>query len=183
MRLVYFPHAGHTILRDESRGPDFPEALRRLVHPIYKLFSPKRLSSDKTQDHKYLWRQVKSINKLSWLDYTKKRCVNLMVSQYSEGSREWWGLGYIRSLATHFLLLRVSHLEKEMATHSSILAWRISWTEEPGGLQSIGSQRVKHEWMTNFHFQSQSETWARIAKIFYITLLIFFSFSLTLLIF
>ena len=33
-------------------------------------------------------------------------------------------------------------LEKEMATHSSILAWKISWTEEPGGLQSIGSQRV-----------------------------------------
>ena len=35
-------------------------------------------------------------------------------------------------------------LEKEMATHSSILAWRISWTEEPGGLQSMGSQRVRH---------------------------------------
>ena len=33
-------------------------------------------------------------------------------------------------------------LEKGMATHSSILAWRISWTEEPGGLQSMGSQRV-----------------------------------------
>ena len=33
-------------------------------------------------------------------------------------------------------------LEKEMATHSSILAWRIPWTQEPGGLQSIGSQRV-----------------------------------------
>ena len=35
-------------------------------------------------------------------------------------------------------------LEKEMATHVSILAWRIPWTEEPGGLQSLGSQRVKH---------------------------------------
>ena len=33
-------------------------------------------------------------------------------------------------------------LEKEMATHSSILAWEIPWTEEPGGLQSLGSQRV-----------------------------------------
>ena len=33
-------------------------------------------------------------------------------------------------------------LEKEMTTHSNILAWRISWTEEPGGLQSMGSQRV-----------------------------------------
>ena len=33
-----------------------------------------------------------------------------------------------------------------MATHSSILAWRISWTEEPGGLQSMWSQRVRHDW-------------------------------------
>ena len=40
-------------------------------------------------------------------------------------------------------------LEKEMATHSSILAWRILWTEEPGGLQSMGSQRVGHNWVTN----------------------------------
>ena len=36
-------------------------------------------------------------------------------------------------------------LEKEMATHSSILAWRIPWTEEPGRLQSLGSQRVGHD--------------------------------------
>jgi len=46
-------------------------------------------------------------------------------------------------------------LEKDMATHSSILAWRIPWTEEPGGLQSMGSQRVQHNRVTNvfnFHF-------------------------------
>ena len=36
-------------------------------------------------------------------------------------------------------------LEKGMATHSSILAWRTPWTEEPGGLQSMGSQRVRHD--------------------------------------
>ena len=36
-------------------------------------------------------------------------------------------------------------LEKEMATHSSILAWEIPWTEEPHGLQSMGSQRVGHD--------------------------------------
>ena len=36
-------------------------------------------------------------------------------------------------------------LEEEMATHSSILAWRIPWTEEPGRLQSMGSQRVGHD--------------------------------------
>ena len=36
-------------------------------------------------------------------------------------------------------------LEKEMATHSSILAWKIPWTEEPGRLQSMGLQRVRHD--------------------------------------
>ena len=40
---------------------------------------------------------------------------------------------------------REDPLEKKMATHSSILAWRIPWAEEPGGLQSIGSQRVGHD--------------------------------------
>ena len=40
-------------------------------------------------------------------------------------------------------------LEKGVVTHSSILVWRISWTEEPGRLQSMGSQRVGHDWVTN----------------------------------
>ena len=39
-----------------------------------------------------------------------------------------------------------------MATHSSTLAWRIPWTEEPGRLQSMGSQRVGHDWVTSLHF-------------------------------
>ena len=41
-------------------------------------------------------------------------------------------------------LSRKDPLEKKMATHSSILAWKILWTEEPGGLQSMGQQRVGH---------------------------------------
>ena len=40
-------------------------------------------------------------------------------------------------------------LEKETATHSSILAWKIPWTEDPGRLQSMGSQRVGHNWVTS----------------------------------
>ena len=39
---------------------------------------------------------------------------------------------------------REDPLEEELATHSSILAWKTAWTEEPGGLQSMGSQRVRH---------------------------------------
>ena len=41
-----------------------------------------------------------------------------------------------------------------MATHSSVLAWRILWTEEPGGLQSMGSRRVRHDFTFTFHFHA-----------------------------
>ena len=46
-------------------------------------------------------------------------------------------------------------LEKEMATHSSILAWKIPWTEEPGRLQSVGSQTVGHNWATSLSLSTQ----------------------------
>ena len=49
-------------------------------------------------------------------------------------------------------------LEKEMATCSSILAWEIPWTEEPGGLQSMGSQRVGHDLATKQQ-QTESRHW------------------------
>ena len=57
------------------------------------------------------------------------------VSAYTEGD-----LGSILGLGRS--------LEKEMATHSNILAWKIPWTEEPGGLHSMWSQRVRHNLMT-----------------------------------
>ena len=49
-------------------------------------------------------------------------------------------------------------LEEGMATHSSILVWRIPWIEEPGGLQSMGSERVRHEWGSK-HIK-QRGTWS-----------------------
>ena len=49
-------------------------------------------------------------------------------------------------------------LEKWMATHSSILAWKISWTEEPGRLQSMGSQRVWNDWVTSLSLTSEYKT-------------------------
>ena len=54
-------------------------------------------------------------------------------------------------------LCREDTLEREMVTHSNILAWEIPWIEEPGRLQFIGSQRVRHAWITNslsFNFPS-----------------------------
>ena len=50
---------------------------------------------------------------------------------------------WVRSLGQEY------PLEKETATHSSTLAWKIPWTEEPGRLQSTGSQRVGHDWLTS----------------------------------
>ena len=50
---------------------------------------------------------------------------------------------------------REGPLEKEMATHSSIPAWEIPWTEEPGGPQSMGLQRVGHDWTT----KQQDDHW------------------------
>ena len=53
---------------------------------------------------------------------------------------------WVRSLGWEDLL------QKEMATHSSTLAWKILWMEEPGRLQSMGLQRVKHDWATSLSF-------------------------------
>ena len=55
-------------------------------------------------------------------------------------------------------------LEKGMTTHSSILVWEIPWMEEPGGLQSMGSYRVRHDWVTNTYLLSHLEvlTWSLI---------------------
>ena len=61
-------------------------------------------------------------------------------------------------------------LEEGMATYCSILAWRIPWTEEPGGLQSMGLQRVGHDWVTK-HSTAQhcysNITWLLQGKIFF----------------
>ena len=62
----------------------------------------------------------------------------------------WWsavhGVARSRTRLSNFTLTFHFHaLEEEMATHSSVLAWRIPWTEEPGGLPSMGSHRVGHD--------------------------------------
>ena len=63
----------------------------------------------------------------------------------------WWaavhGVAKSRTRLSDFTFTFHCHAsEKEMATHSSVLAWRIPWTEKPGRLQSMGSHRVRHDW-------------------------------------
>ena len=59
-------------------------------------------------------------------------------------------------------------LEKELATHSSILAWRIPWTEEPGVLQSTGSHRVGHDWVTSLSLLIMKGLYARLRALNFI---------------
>ena len=65
-------------------------------------------------------------------DHRHLTCDNIF---YVYSMRETW----VQSLD------QKAFLEKELATHSSTLAWEVPWTEEPGGLQSMGSQRVRHD--------------------------------------
>ena len=60
---------------------------------------------------------------------------------------------------------REDPLEKEMATHSSILAWRIPWTEEPGRLQSTGWQTVRHDWATSLSFSFPVHYFCSVTKL------------------
>ena len=66
------------------------------------------------------------------------------------GGGAWWaavhGVAKTRTRLSDLTFTFHFHaLEKEMATHSSVLAWRIPWAEEPGGLQSMGSLRVRQD--------------------------------------
>ena len=63
------------------------------------------------------------------------KCIIFIILKHLPAVRETW----VQSLGWK------DTLEKEMATHSSILAWKIPWTEEPSRLQSMGSQRVGHD--------------------------------------
>ena len=74
--------------------------------------------------------------KLRYLEKTMIKEASLVTQSVKNPSAMWEAL--VRSLGWE------DPLEKGMATHSSILAWRIPWTEKPGGLQSMGSQRVRH---------------------------------------
>ena len=60
---------------------------------------------------------------------------------------QWAAQSLLEALIMYLLDKRFT--EKAMATHSSTLAWKIPWTEEPGRLQSMGSLRVRHDWMTS----------------------------------
>ena len=96
-----------------------------------------------------------------WLNlkiFPKKRSRKQDRTKKSEGiigtHQAWWA-AVVKSptwLSTFTFTFHVHALEKAMATHSSTLAWRLPWMEEPGRLQSVGSRRVQHNWATSLSF-------------------------------
>ena len=95
-----------------------------------------------------------------------------LVLQDFPGGR-WWQMT-CRQMVKHLSTMRETRvwslgqedrLEKEMATYSSTLAWKIPWMEEPGWLQSMGSQRVGHDWVSSLsfsrHWSSGPTRWKR----------------------
>ena len=113
-------YSGHACLSALTHAHTRPVIPKPIWWQIYEVRHPKKLPL--TQ--KYA---------LPWASLVAQSVKNLPAVQ------ERW----VRSLGWE------DPLEKEMATCSSILTWKISWTEEPGGLQSMGSQRVGHDWASN----------------------------------
>ena len=104
---------------------------------FFQMKKKKRLTRKKRE--RYLW--------ISWLWFGPFLTTSQasLLAQRLKCLPAMWGT-WVRSLGQE------DPLEKEMATHSSIFAWRIPWTEEPGGLPSTGLQRVGHDWATSLHF-------------------------------
>ena len=95
------------------------------------------------------------------------RCLHIMIQNYSLFRSAFYPPGREES---QFKKLPSHPTEEEMATHSSTLAWKIPWTEEPCRLQSMGSQRVGHDWVTSLHFPSKTLNTALLCPlaVFYI---------------
>ena len=81
---------------------------------------------------------------------------------YFGGKHTWVSVLLCLVLAGKFVAGYIICLEKEMATHSNILAWEIPWTEEPDGLQSMGSHKAKQSWAGTYagSYKSQLGSWA-----------------------
>ena len=109
-------------------------------------------------------------------------CSNLLDSQFNKNIFNSFtcSLSYLPSLVTqlvksplamhHTLVLSLGQedpLEMRMATHSSILAWKIPWTEETSELQSMGLHRVRHDWGTNTCMYLHAERGVRLSTILY----------------
>ena len=111
---------------------------------LFVVMLPKvHLTSHSSQT---IWVQISAPTPSSYLNYVTFLSLSIPMDREA-----WWaavhGVAKSRTGLSDFTFTFHFHaLEKEMATHSSVLAWRIPWMREPGGLLSMGSHRVGHDW-------------------------------------
>ena len=112
-----------------------------LAAALEAIISPRDL-------HYFYWRMVLE-NKI-W-------ALNMLIGQQKETPKQssWWSFQ-----TWNFKQCLAQGSEKAMVPHSSTLAWKIPWTEEPGRLQSMGSRRVRYDWVTSlFTFMHWRRKW------------------------
>ena len=111
----------------------------------------------------FLWlsAQISSGRKHFWNVFFKIFYACISPTDASSLLRDWLLLTYQKRFKNIWQYL-IQHTEKAMATHSNTLAWKIPWTQEPGGLQSMGSLGVGHDWATSlslFTFMHWRRKW------------------------
>ena len=104
----------------------------------WSMFQPTRGSQSTGGEKQYTRKHVN----IKYVREPNGKQLNGVRAKGLAGGRKGWSSGRRPFWA---------HLRMIMATHSSILAWRFPWTEEPGGLQSMESPSVRHNWVTNFN--------------------------------
>ena len=112
------------------------------------LIVPKRVLS---QDHYAKWNKLVIRVYTEWFGEGNSNLLQYSCLENPMGREAWWaavhGVAKSRTWLSDFIFTFHFHaLEKEMATHSSVLVWRIPGAGEPGGLLSLGSHRVRHNW-------------------------------------
>ena len=117
----------------------------------FQLLLPYRLYSGSLLVTYFIYNSAYMLILTSWLGEGNGTPLQYCCLENPMDGGAWWaavhGVAKSRTRLSDFTFTFHFHaLEKEMATHSSVLAWRIPWTEKPGRLQSMGSQRVGHDW-------------------------------------
>ena len=118
LRLLYRPVL--TSIHDYQKNQRFDYIGKVVMSPLFNILS------------RFVW-ATREVTRLWWASPVTQRWKICLPVQEPQ---ERWVQPQVQE----------DSLQESMATHSSILAWRIPWTEEPGGLQSIGSQRIRHNW-------------------------------------
>ena len=140
--MEFWAFFGITFLWDWNENWPFP-----VLWPL--LSFPNLLAYWVQHFHSIIFQDLKELN---WNSITSTRFVVLFpkahLTSHSRMSGSRWVIIPSWLSVSEDLFCTVL-LEKEMAVHSSILAWKISWMEEPDRPQSMGSQRVRHDWVTS----------------------------------